>query len=137
MKENVLIWDQSNIIPLAIRPSIFENPIIEIEKLASTKLIPTPPIMSGRYMYGRYCVKSPKRLARHKSANSGFLRGDWYIVFFINVIPDVTNHLLVSLKSALDSTSTTPFSVLCTEFIFEVVLEIKYIQLNILVEVHL
>ena len=76
MKANELMKEVSNTTPLAILPIKLEKPIKAIVKLASLSDIPTSPIISGKYIYGKYCVKSPNKFAMHNSVNSGFLNGE-------------------------------------------------------------
>ena len=84
---------------------MFEKPIRAIVKLASLSVIPTSPIISGRYMYGKYWVKSPNKFATHKRANSGFLKGEWNMVVLINVVIEVDIHFIVLEKSSASSLS--------------------------------
>ena len=84
---------------------MFEKPIRAIVKLASLSVMPTNPIISGKYMYGKYWVKSPNKFATHRRANSGLRKGEWNMVFLINVVVETDNHFIVCEKSSVTELS--------------------------------
>ena len=85
----LFVFGESSRIPQAILPIMFENPIAAIATLMCSDAKSTNPIIFGRYMYGRYCVKSPNRLAMHKQRMFGCTSSEKFNLFFRNSINGV------------------------------------------------